>query len=109
MEILGIIIALIALFTSIYFSILGKKSSNQANELAKISKELSETQKVLAMLSILIPIVGDDQNAWRLLMRYLINKNKLPHFTDEDNEMLATLMSRLEIKVEISEGKIKEH
>jgi len=108
-SICGIVISLAALGISIYFSVLGAKANKRNENIALLSKELSETQKILAMLGVLTPIIGEeDGDAWRLMMRYLISKNKLPSFNDEDYETLARLLSRLEMKIEIKNGRLKE-
>jgi len=74
LSITSLVLGATAIIISTYFAILAKFSSLKSNRLSELGvgiaeecNEIAETQKILAMISILSPVVGDDKEAWRIL------------------------------------------
>jgi hypothetical protein len=70
------------------------------------SKELSESQKTAALISIIAPAC-EGAHQWKLFLEYLSKNNRLPSFTNEDESFLGNILNRLDIKASIVEGKLK--
>ena len=98
-DILALSIALLSLTISVYFALKSQQSSHKANE-------LSESQKTAALISILAPACEDPEQ-WRLFINYLSKNNRLPSFSEEDAEFLNSILSRLQIKSAIVNGRLK--
>ncbi|MBX2851653.1 MAG: hypothetical protein KTR15_07915 [Phycisphaeraceae bacterium] len=99
MELIALVIAFASLVISVFFAVKSMQSSARANA-------LSESQKTAALISILSPAC-EGAEEWKMFINYLSRNNRLPNFSEDDQEFLGRVLNRLEIKAEIVKGRLE--